>query len=134
MPGSQASAALVEAEQGSAQVQAALAELEWAQVLESQSEPGSLESVPELDLLAGMDSQAARVAQALGSQGSQVPEWAEQAALVLESARAGPESQERESAEKAASAQERESARQEQQESQAQQAELAHTHARSRHT
>ena len=95
MPGSQASASQ---EQGSAQVQAALAE------------PESLESVPELDLLAGMDSQvgqvtqavlaeavqgsvqAALVAQALGSQGSQVPE----------------------SAEKAASAQERESARQEQ--------------------
>lgn len=99
MPGSQASASQ---EQGSAQVQAVLAELEWVQVLESQVEPESLESVPELDLLAGMDSQAgqvtqavlaeaARVAQALGSQGSQVPEWA----------RAGPESQERESAEKA---------------------------------
>ena len=97
-------------EQGSAQVQAALAELEWAQVLESQAEPESLESVPELDLLAGMDSQAgqvtqaARVAQALGSQGSQG----------------------------------RESARQEQQESQAGQAcqpqSSAHTHAHSRHT
>ena len=100
-------------------MQAALAELEWAQVLESQAEPESPESVPELDLLAGMDSQAgqvtqaalveaelgsvqaARVAQALGSQGSQVPEWAEQDALVMESARAGPESQERELAEKA---------------------------------
>ena len=122
MPGSQASASQ---EQGSAQVQAAQAEPEWAQVLES---------VPELDLLAGMDSQAGqvtqavlveaeqgsvqaeRVAQALGSQGSQVPEWAEQAA----------------------SAQERESARQEQQDSQAAQAcqpqSWAHTHARSRHT
>ena len=142
MPGSQASASQ---EQGSAQVQAALAELEWAQVLESQAEPESLESVPELDLLAGMDSQvgqvtqaalveaeqgsvqAARVAQALGSQGSQVPEWA----------RAGPESQERESAEKAASAQERESARQEQQESQAgpdPPQSSAHTHAQSQHT
>ena len=121
-------------------MQAALTELEWAQVLESQAEPESLESVPELDLLAGMDSQAgqvtqaalveaeqgsvqaARVAQALGSQGSQVPEWA----------RAGPESQERELAEKAASAQERESAQQEQQACQPQSS--APTHARSRHT
>ena len=40
MPGSQASASQ---EQGSAQVQAALAELEWAQVLESQAGPESQE-------------------------------------------------------------------------------------------
>ena len=114
-------------------------------MLESQAEPESLESVPELDLLAGMDSQAgqviqaalveaeqgsvqaARVAQALGSQGSQ----------VLELARAEPESRERESAEKAASAQEREPGSQEQ-ESQAGQAcqpqSSAHTRARSRRT
>ena len=129
MPGSQASASQEQAQELE-RAQAALAELEWAQVLESQAEP-------ELDLLAEMDSQAgqvtqavlaeavqgsvqaARVAQALGSQGSQVPEWA----------RAGPESQERESAQQG------------QQESQAQQAgqacqpqSSAHTHARSRHT
>ena len=124
MPGSQASTSQ---EQGSTQVQAALAELEWAQVLESQAEPESPESVPELDLLAGMDSQAGQVTQAGLESRVQVPG----------SARAGPESQERESAQQAASAQERESAQQEQQESQAgpdPPQSSAHTHARSRHT
>ena len=68
MPGSQASASQ---EQGSAQVQAALAELEWAQVLESQAEP-------ELDLLAGMDSQERESAEKAASAQEREPGSQEQ--------------------------------------------------------